>query len=63
MTFLSIIRSDTRRVHIKHPAKPSPVCGGGRNGKSVSQWQADIGPANCLRCNQILINYGMKQLK
>lgn len=29
-----------------------PVCGGG-NGARKAQWQIDIGPSTCVRCNQI----------
>jgi hypothetical protein len=42
--------SRTKKVHLATGARP--VCGGGRGGKKA-QYQVDIGPGNCRRCEQL----------
>lgn len=51
-----------RRVKVHQAADTNrPVCGGGRAGKSAKEWQIEIGPANCKRCEQLIAMKATKQ--
>lgn len=43
-----LVKHSQAKVHVIRDGRP--LCGGGNGGKSVRQWQEDIGPANCRAC-------------
>ena len=56
-TLLSMPKCISKAEKLKVHAMSSggtPLCGGGHQAKSVTQWQTDIGPINCGACLAII---------